>query len=327
MPKNYKQLTEEERDRLSLLKVQGRSLRSIAGLLGRDVSTISRELKRNTVWAPEGYLPHKAQKRADVRKAVGHERQRLRAPGLTRFVSRMLRQGWSPERIAGRWTMLGHQAISHEAIYQWVYADARNLVPFLLRAHRRRCRYKYRQANRARWWDNIPSRTPISQRPAEVDLRQEAGHWEGDTIISSKSLPALQVLVERKTRYTRLCKLPAKKAAAVRSSISNALKGYPKHLRRSITYDNGSENTQHVEINRRLGTQSYFCAPMHSWEKGSVENTAGLVRRRFPKRTDFAKVSPAQVRKTEHWLNALPRKCLGFQTAAEAFRASVALSG
>jgi len=325
--RTYRQFSSEERDRLSLLKVEGKSLRSIAKLMGRDVSTISRELKRGVVWAEEGYLPHKAQMLSNRRKTVGHERERLRMPGLKGFATRMLKQGWSPERIAGRWKALGGRPVSHEAIYQWIYADCRNMVPHLLHAHRRRCRYRYKQANRARWWDNIPSRTPISQRPEAANLRQELGHWEGDTIISSKSLPALQVLVERKTRYARLCKLPAKQAAAVKRSISNALGRYPRHLRRSITYDNGSENTQHVAINKRLGTASYFCEPMHSWEKGSVENVAGLVRRRLPKRTDFAMVSVAQVKKTEHWLNSLPRKCLGFKTPAEAFRQSVALSG
>ncbi len=270
-------------------------------------------------------MPHKAQRVADARKALGHERDRLREKGLKAFVTRMLHQGWSPERIAGRWTKLGRDPISHEAIYQWIYAEAKNLVPLLLRAHRRRHRSSYRKYRGNNW--QIPSRTPISQRPPIVELRQQPGHWEGDTIISSKSRPALQVIVERKTRYTRLLKLEGKNAVAVRKSISSALRKYPKHLRRTITYDNGSENRQHMKINKALGMTSYFCEPMRSWQKGSVENAAGLVRRRLPKRTDFAMVSKAQVKKTEHWLNSLPRKCLGFKTPAEAFRESVALTG
>lgn len=325
MPRQYRQLTEGERDQLSLLKAQGKSLRWIAVRIGRDVSTVSRELKRNTPWFQAGeYLPHKAQEAADLRKAVGHERKRLRAPGLRTFVTRMLRQGWSPERIAGRWRRLGKDPISHEAIYQWLYADCRNMVPLLLRAHRRRRRSARRSSYRT---FAIPSRTPISQRPKDVELRQEAGHWEGDTIISSKSREALQVLVERKTRYTRLKKLAAKSAASVERAIGRALRVYPQGLRRTITYDNGSENMRHMKINQRLGTTSYFCEPMRSWEKGSVENVAGLVRRRLPKKTNFAAVSLKQIKSTEHWLNSLPRKCLGFQTPAEAFRQSVALNG
>lgn len=324
MPRGYKQLSGEERDRLSLLKVQGKSLREIAGLIGRDVSTVSRELKRNARPFHGDYLAHRAQERADARKAAGHERERLRKPGLKAFVRRMLRNAWSPERISGRLTLLGRESISPEAIYQWVYADSRDLIPFFARAHRRRQRFGHTKKHRS--W-HIPSRTPISQRPESVRLREEAGHWECDTIIGQDNASALRILVERKTRYTHLDKLPAKTAAFMRKSISRALGRYPQHLRRTITYDNGSENSQHVETNKKLGTTSYFCAPMHSWEKGSVENTVGLVRRRFPKKTDFKIVTDDQVRRTERWLNALPRKCLGFKTPTEACRESVALSG
>jgi len=299
-------------------------LREIAGLIGRDVSTISRELKRNARPFHGDYLAHRAQESADARKAVGHERERLRKPGLKGFVRRMLRNGWSPERISGRLKVLGRESISHEAIYLWVYADSRDLVPFFARAHRRRLRYGHTKKHRT---CHIPSRTPISERPGSVQLREEAGHWECDTIIGQDNASALRILVERKTRYTHLKKLPAKTAVFMRKSITKALRRYPQHLRRTITYDNGSENAQHVETNRELGTASYFCAPMHSWEKGSVENTAGLVRRRLPKKTDFNIVPDDYVRRTERWLNALPRKCLGFKTPTEARQESVALSG
>src|ERR1700746_2603882 len=126
MPRTYKQLSNEERDRLSLLKVQGKTLREIAVLIGRDVSTISRELKRNPRPFHPDYLPHRAQEQADARKAAGHERERLRKPGLKACVRRLLRQGWSPERISGRLKLLGIESISHEAIYQWLYADSRD---------------------------------------------------------------------------------------------------------------------------------------------------------------------------------------------------------
>lgn len=324
MPRSYKQLSGEERDRLSLLKVQGKSLRVIAEVIGRDVSTISRELKRNARPFHGDYLAHRAQELADARKAVGHERERLRKPGLKKFVRRMLRNGWSPERISGRLKLLGRESISHEAIYSWVYADSRDLVPFFARAHRRRLRHGY---TKKRLTSYIPSRTPISQRPENVQLREEPGHWECDTIIGQNNASALRILVERKTRYTHLNKLPEKTATFMRQSITRVLGRYPKHLRRTITYDNGCENVQHLETNRRLGTASYFCAPMHSWEKGSVENVAGLVRRWLPKKTDFKIVSKNQVKKTERWLNTLPRKCLGFKTPTEARRESVALSG
>lgn len=323
MARPYKQLTVEERDRLAVLKAQGFSLRWIARLIGRNVSTVSRELRRNATWILDAYMSHDAQQKADARKVAGHQRKRLRSPGLRAYVTRMLRQGWSPERIAGRWTLLGGEAISHEAIYQWIYADCRNMVPHLLRAHRRRRRHR-KIRHRA---SHIPSRTPIARRPAAVLLRREAGHWEGDTIVSGRSKAALQALVERKTRLTRLSKLRAKDAVCMRKATSRRLGRFPQHLRLSITYDNGSENVQHLQVNQKLGTKSYFCEPMRSWEKGSVENVAGLVRRWLPKGTDFATVTHRQIEKMEHWLNSLPRKCLGFQTPAEAFQESVALTG
>ena len=324
MPRTYKQLSKEERDRLSLLKAQGKTLREIAVMIGRDVSTVSRELKRNSRPFHADYLPHRAQEQADARKAAGHERERLRKPGLKACVRRLLRQGWSPERISGRLKLLGSESISHEAIYQWLYADSRDLLPFLVRAHRLRLKRGHTKKHRS--W-HIPSRTPISQRPESDGLREEPGHWECDTIIGLKSGSALRVLVERKSRFTRLGKLRAKNAKSMRKSINHALGRFPKHLRRSITYDNGSENTQHQQVNKKLGTSSYFCAPMHSWEKVSIENVNGLVRRRLPKKTNFDLVSDVQVRKIENWLNALPKKCLGFKTPTEVLRASVALSG
>lgn len=323
MPRPYKHLTQAERDQLALLRAQDWPLRAIAKALRRNPGTISRELKRNAPPIHQGYyLAHRAQSRADARKSASCQRQRLRAPRLRSYVRRMLRQGWSPERIAGRWRLLGRGAVSHEAIYQWVYAEDRELIRCLVRSHRKRLRRGHSSKHKS---SHIPSRTPLSKRPKRVELRKQAGHWEGDTIVSRESKAALGVLVERKTRFLRLRKLPAREAAPMRAAINRALGRYPKHLRRSITYDNGSENVQHTKVNRRLGTVSYFCEPFHSWEKGSVENAAGLVRRRLPKKTDFAKVSGQEVRKIERWLNGLPRKCLGFKTAAEAFRQSVAL--
>jgi transposase, IS30 family len=324
MPKGYQQLTKDERDRLSLLRAQGKSLREISGLLSRNVSTISREVKRNSRPFHNDYLPHKAQNFADVRKAAGHERQRLRSFRLRTCVKLMLRNGWSPERISGRLKAQGRESVSHEAIYQWIYADARDMIPFLVRARRRRLRRsQFKKQKRSK----IPSRTPISERPASIELRDVPGHWEADTIVGARHKSALRVLVERKSRLTSLRKLPAKNSEAMRESIIKALRRYPRRLRLSITYDNGSENVQHLETNKKLGTVSYFCAPMHSWEKGSVENAAGLVRRRLPKQTDFAMVTERQVKSTESWLNNMPRKCLGYKTPREVFRESVALAG
>lgn len=250
-------------------------------------------------------------------------RERLRDPALRAYVRRQIRVGWSPERIAGRWKLLGKGHVSYEAIYQWLYIHAQDLVRCLPRAHRKRLRRGSKHGGKTAY---IPSRTPLNERPDIVGARTEVGHWEADTIIGPRHQSALQIMTERKTRFTRLNMMRGKLAAEMRRGLTRTLARYPKALRRSITYDNGRENVEHLLVNAALGTKSYFCQPMHSWEKGSVENAAGLVRRRLPKKTDFAMVSPAKVKRTERWLNGLPRKCLGFKTAAEAFRLSVALA-
>ena len=327
MPKPYKHLTHDERDLLSVLKSKGKSIREIAQELGRSPATISRELKRNVPPINTGYyLGHKAHERAVNRASCGRTHQRLKNDKIRKYVRRRIKHGWSPELIAGRLKKLHPElSISHEAIYQWIYADARELIPLLLRANRNRKRRGYSRRHKK---THIPERVSIKERPAEVLLRQEPGHWETDIAVSRQSLAALQVSVERKTRFTKLGKLLRKGSRPMSTSLTRRLSRYPQWFKLSITYDNGSENTEHIRTNKVLGTKSYFCEPFHSWERGTVENTIGLVRRFFPKKTDFAKVSKNRINSVERWLNHRPRKCLGFQTPMEAANAlGVALQG
>ena len=327
MPTTYTHLTSHERDLLAVLRSQGQSLRRMATVLARNPSTLSRELTRNAPPVHTGYyLAHKAHQRSEDRNRLSRSHRRLKHDVIRRYVARRLHRGWSPELIAG-W-LQRHQperAISHEAIYQWVYAEARHLIPCLVRAHRTRKRRGYSRRHQK---THIPGRVSIRQRPASVLARRRIGHWETDTAVSRQSLHALQVTVERKTRYTRLAQLPRKGAREMSVALTRRLSRYPKGLRRSLTYDNGSENTEHRRTNQVLGTRSYFCEPFHSWERGTVENTIGLVRRFFPKTTDFATISKNRIQAVERWLNYRPRKCLGFQTPAEVFKAAgVALTG
>ena len=327
MPTTYNHLSSHERDLLAVLRSQGHTLRQIARTLGRDPGTISRELRRNAPPIYTGYyLAHKAHTRATERARRTRTHRRLHTARLRCYVGDRLRHGWSPELIAGRWRRRHpDRPISHEAIYQWVYAEACQLLPCLVRAHRTRKRRGYSRRHQT---SHIPGRVSIRQRPASVLARRRIGHWETDTAISRQSLHALQVTVERKTRYTRLAQLPKKGAREMSVALTRRLSRYPHGLRRSLTYDNGSEHTEHRRTNQVLGTRSYFCEPFHSWERGTVENTIGLVRRFFPKRTDFATISKSRIQSVERWLNHRPRKCLGFQTPAEVFKAAgVALTG
>lgn len=315
----YRHLTETERDLIAVLNSEGTSLRDIARSLGRNPGTISRELRRNAPPIRRGrYLPHRAHARYVERNRSRAQRLRLKERRIRAYVRQRIRAGWSPELTAGRWSRLHpEQPISHEAIYQWIYADARDLIPFLVRAHRKRQRRGY---SRRHTKAHIPARIPITERPKVIETRRQAGHWESDTAVSRQSPAALQVTAERKTRYSKLAKLDRKTASACATALTRRLSRYPRHLRRTITRDNGSENTDHLRVNRVLGTRSYFCVPFHSWERGTNENTIGLVRRFLPKKTDFATISSRDLRRIERWLNHRPRKCLDYRTPAEAFR-------
>jgi IS30 family transposase len=249
----------------------------------------------------------------------------LKNPAIRHYVRRQIRRGWSPELIVGRLKHLGwKQTVSPEAIYQFIYADARDLIVFLARKHRRRLGRGY---SRKYAQSRILGRVSLSRRPEAANTRAAFGHWEADTLVGRQARSALALAVERKARYSRLKKLARKKAPEMRRMLTHSLSHYPKRVRKSITYDNGLENAQHQHVNQVLGTKSYFCAPYTSQEKGTVEHIAGLVRRIFPKRTNFDKVTPSQIQAVERWLNNRPMKCLKFLTPAEVFRQGVALRG
>lgn len=165
--------------------------------------------------------------------------------------------------------------------------------------------------------ERIKNRVSLALRPPEANDRCEVGHWESDSVVGADRKRALNVLVERKTRLTHITLLTAKTAEATQKAIVKRLKNYPNEMKQSITYDNGTENTLHTLINKKLATKSFFCEPYHSWEKGTVEQTNGLIRRIFPKGTDFNNVTSADINRVEKLLNNRPRKCLNFKTPYE----------
>jgi IS30 family transposase len=323
----YCLLSAEERDTIAYKHARGVSLGEIAQALGRSKSTISRELRRNKAPVYDVYLANRAQQRATARQSEAHRQPRLKSEGIRRYVRRKLMIGWSPEQIAGR-LPIDHPdlSISHEAIYQYLYdRDVRrqeDLVPYLTRAHKRRQVKGHRHTHRSL---HIPERTSITERPYHILKRTQLGHWEADVVFARQSVSGLQVVVERKTRLTKLIKLKGRSARQVRSALTRMLRHYPSAARRTITYDNGSENVFHQQVNVALGTRSYFCTPFHSWEKGTVENTIGLLRRVFPKKTNFDRVSAPAIKSLERRLNNRPRKLLHYKTPLEKFNHCVAL--
>lgn len=311
-----------------MLRAQGLSLGQMAVGLKRHKSTISRELRRNRAGPYNAYGAANADRRARQRKRQAGRRPRLKKQCIRTYVHAKLRLGWSPELIAGRLPIrYPGLHISAEAIYQYVYLPnirrQENLVPCLVRAHKRRQLKGHRHTHRDL---HIPGRVSIRHRPTYVHSRKQLGHWENDGALARRSVSALNVLVERKTRLTKITKLKGRTAQATRCAITRILSHYPKHARRSITYDNGSENIEHREANTVLGTKSYFTEPYRSWQKGTVENTIGLIRRVLPKKTNFDCVSDRQIKTLERHLNNRPRKCLNFRTPLERFRHSVALT-
>jgi transposase, IS30 family len=326
-PRCYNQITQEERDTIAGLYAQRVSLSEIARQLQRNKSTISREISRNKAPLRRVYGACRADNKAKERKIQAGQRPRLKNAIIRNYVKQHLRMEWTPEQIAGRLRIkYPEHSICVESIYRFIYDPEvrrqENFVSVLPRAHRIR---NYRGQRKTHRMSKIPERKSILERPEAVQHRKQAGHWETDTVVARSSDAALLATVERKSRYTKLARLKRRTAQQVRISLNRTLSQYKKHLRRTITYDNGLENVEHMIVNQTLGTRSYFCQPYHSWEKGAVENTIGIIRRTYPKRTNFDRVSDADVKRLERKLNNTPRKILHYLTSKEVFDQIVAL--
>lgn len=331
MEKQYHQLDLREREKLHLLIWDKVSLRQIARIMGRSPSTISREITRNTPPLYRRYTPHLAQEAYHARKVRVRQRPRLKNPIIVTYVLEKLKSDWSPELIAGAWSKTHPKLpISHEAIYQYIYTttkpgETNDLRPYLRRKHKRRNR-KYIPFKTIR--TTIPERIGIEMRPAIVETRKQYGHWEGDAIESKRSQSAcLKTLVERKSRLVRMEKVERKTAELTTRATIGLLANYPHGLRRTLTQDNGTENADHQMITRAIKTKCYFAHPYRSSERGTNEQTNGLIRYYFPKGTDFATISETEIKRVEYLLNNRPRKVLNYSTPQEVFNRGVALTG
>ncbi len=330
MGKQYKQLNLKEREQLHWLIWDKLSIRKIAKIMGRDPSTISREIKRNTPPIHRRYTPHLAQAQYQARKIKVKQRPRLKDPIIVEYLIEKLQINWSPELIAGKWTKEHPRLpISHEAIYQYIYhstkpGDANDLRPYLRRKHKRRKR-KYVMFKTVK--TTISERIGIEMRPTEAQDRKQYGHWEGDSVESKREQKAcLRTLVERKSRYLRLAKINQKTAELASQATIELLNQYPKSLRRTLTQDNGTEHAGHKIVTETIGIKCYFANPYHSWERGTNEQTNGLIRQYFPKGTDFATISETEIKRVEYLLNNRPRKVLNYCTPEEVFNRGVALT-
>jgi IS30 family transposase len=320
---SYHHLTVNERVCILSCSQYGISQAGIARRLGRSPSTISRELRRGKpVWS-NGYHDLSAERRAQQRRHRARHRRRADRPPLVAYVRAKLRAYWPPETIASRLIAddpdRSRMRISAEQIYQWIFADARaggDLYWCLRRQHKRR----RRQSRLAQAKRGIMGRVSIDERPAQVAQRSRFGDWEGDTIEGRKSTGLIATHIERKSGYLVAAKLPGKQAETLAQQTIAAFKSLPKRLRKTMTYDNGTEFAHFKRIERATGFTVYFAKPYAPWKRGCNENANGLLRQFFPKGCDLQHVDQAQVNDAVHSLNNRPRKRLGYRTPNEVLR-------
>ena len=324
-----------EREEIAVRRAAGAGVRQIAEELGRSPSTISRELSRNTTHGRDGYRATTAQQAADGRARRPKPAKLATDLRLRGWVQARLKEKLSPEQIAGRLRLEFPEDeemwVSHETIYQALYVQGRGALRRELTASLRtgRALRKPRtqgQNERARRSsDRIKDMVNISERPAEVADRAVPGHWEGDLITGKENRTAIGTLVERTTRFVILLHLPdigpgSHGASAVENAMAHAMADLPAFLRRSLTWDQGSEMANHLKIAEATDLEIYFCDPASPWQRGTNENTNGLLRQYFPKGTDLSFHGPGILENVAHELNNRPRKTLGFKTPAEALQ-------
>lgn len=319
----YKRVTAEERTHICRWRQEGHGVREIARRLVRATSSICREVLRNT--GERGYRPRQAQERAQ---------QHARRSGPRRFTDSVridaetrLKEGWTPDMIGNRARLEGRAWVCKETIYKHIYADAKaggSLWKNLPRARRKRRRRCPRQEGRGR--GRIPNQRMIDTRPAEVETRKTVGHWEGDLINGASETGNLVTLVERKTRFTLIGRTDSKQAEEVNCVMNDLFGELPPAARCSVTFDNGKEFALHEELSLTTGIEVFFAKPYHSWERGTNENTNGLIRRLHPKKSSFSGIGTRELKRIDSFLNDRPRKCLGWRTPREKMSAFLTLA-
>ncbi|CAH0496707.1 IS30 family transposase [Novosphingobium sp. CECT 9465] len=331
MSRSYHQLDLDERELIFRMRDARTPVRQIAARLGRHVSTIYRELKRNFFYDEDawfrGYFPRVAHRIARSRRMCGGKIARNAV--LATSIAEGLRLAWSPEQIAGHARMAdGDAKVCHETIYQYVYSPEgrrQDLWRHLPRARKNRRR---RYARKPRGL-NIPLANTIAERPVEIGSRASYGHWEGDLVAFRKEFGKanLTSLVERRSRFIVLIRNPSRHSSGVMTGIERCLRPLPPALRRSITFDRGTEFSGYRALKTSLGVDAYFCKPSAPWQKGSVENGNGRLRRFLPLDTDLAEIPDSHLQSVADRLNRTPRKCLGYRTPLDVLTEEIIRAG
>jgi IS30 family transposase len=319
---SYTHLTQKERYFIYQMKMAGWSPAKIGRTIGRHRGTISRELQRNTTrWGH--YLDDHAQRKAAERRLAACRRPCTGDADLMAHVESKLQAKWSPDQIAGRLTRtppkaLQGKTISHATIYRWIWAcpdRAERLRPHLRVAYKKRRKPYGKPSKRGQ----IPNRVSIDDRPAVVEDRERLGDWEGDTVVGKGRSGYVLTNVDRASRFLVTRKLDRPTAQGVQDALYHAMRRLPKSKRKTQTFDNGREFARHETIARLLALEVYFAHPYSSWERGTNENTNGLLRQYLPKSRDFESLTAFELAGYNWQLNNRPRKCLNYRTPAEVF--------
>jgi IS30 family transposase len=329
----YEHLNIWEREKIQEFLWQKKSVRHIARVLDRSPSSISRELRKNYPKQLKTYTPRLANERALFKRTCRGRAERLKTYSLRTYVVAHLKEGWSPEQISGTAKRENIGPISHEAIYQFVYAQIHrngwgevrsgheDLRMYLRRKQKRRQKKGMRKSQRI----FRPKGISIDERPRIVDQKIRIGDWESDTVESCDHKPGVNTLLERKTGLFLVTKVLNKTSRATVNAIEKRMSVLPPILKKTITFDNGPENSDWQNIEERTKLKTFFAHPYHSWERGANENANGLLREYFPKGTDFGMISDEEIEAVELRLNSRPRKRLGWMSPLQAM--SVALGG
>lgn len=324
-------LSISEREEISRGLIAGQSIRSISRTIGRAPSTVSREVRRNR--GRRYYRAHKADAAAWDRAKRPKDCKLAQHPALSRLVAEKLQSFWSPEQIAGwlksEYPDQEHKQVSHETIYKSLYIQARGALKRELLQHLRRPRalrrsrhHTQKTANHGRILDAVS----ISERPPEADDRAVPGHWEGDLLFGSNN-SQIATLVERHTRYVMLVRVASKDTETVIKALIKHAHKLPRELYKSLTWDRGKEMAAHKRFSLATDIDVYFCDPQQPWQRGSNENTNGLLRQYFPKGMDLADIHQNRLNAVARQLNERPRKTLHFKTPAQCFDECVASTG
>ena len=322
---NYKHFSIEERELIQTMWWERKSMRDIAKALGRSHTSVSREMRKNFPLEHKIYTPRLAQERAKENTKRRGREDRLKSEKIRSYVVTHLKRRWSPEQISMRIKIDLNQTISHEAIYQYVYSrvcfgsnltkpNMEDLRPYLRRRRRirrpkggRRCQRIFK-----------PYGTSIEERSDIINERRRIGDWEGDTVESKDHKPGINTLVERKVGYVMITRLKDKTSSATVHAVSTRMNALPSRFKHTITLDNGPENRDWENLEQKTEMKTYFAHPYCSGERGTNENTNGLIRDYFPKKTDFDTISDEELLFVERELNCRPRKRLNGRTPLEA---------